>query len=63
MPWRDIWQIVSKAEPMLELLAPVTLNIVCFRVRHGAGDLDQLNGELVKDLHESGSCRAIHHHD
>ncbi len=43
-----------EAEPMLELLAPVTLNIVCFRVRHGASNLDHLNGELVKDLHESG---------
>ncbi len=43
-----------EAEPMLELLAPVTLNIVCFRVRCGAADLDHLNGELVKDLHESG---------
>ena len=43
-----------KAEPMLELLAPVMLNIVCFRIRQGAADLDHLNGELVKDLHESG---------
>ncbi|GBQ31644.1 cytochrome D ubiquinol oxidase subunit I [Gluconacetobacter azotocaptans] len=41
-------------EPMLELLAPVTLNIVCFRVRVAGTDLDALNGELVKDLHESG---------
>ncbi len=43
-----------EAEPFLELLAPVTLNIVCFRVCQGDGDLDHLNGELVKDLHESG---------
>ncbi|WP_323991120.1 pyridoxal-dependent decarboxylase [Nguyenibacter sp. L1] len=42
------------AEPMLERLAPVALNIVCFRVRTGDADLDRLNGELVKDLHESG---------
>ncbi len=42
------------AEPSLELLAPVTLNIVCFRVCRGAADLDHLNAELVKDLHESG---------
>ncbi len=43
-----------EAEPLLELLAPVTLNIVCFRVSHGAANLDHLNAELVKDLHESG---------
>ena len=43
-----------KTTPTLELLAPVTLNIVCFRVREGATDLDALNGELVKDLQESG---------
>ena len=58
-----------EAEPLLELLAPVTLNIVCFRVRRGAANLDHLNAELVKDLHESGiavpsttvlgGCRAI----
>jgi glutamate/tyrosine decarboxylase-like PLP-dependent enzyme len=42
------------AEPSLELLAPVDLNIVCFRVAGGAEDLDRLNSELVKDLHESG---------
>jgi len=41
-------------EARLELLAPVPLNIVCFRVRDGADDLDWLNGELVKDLHEAG---------
>ncbi|ATJ91368.1 cytochrome D ubiquinol oxidase subunit I [Acetobacter senegalensis] len=40
--------------PCLELLAPVTLNIVCFRVVVENEDLDTLNGELVKDLHESG---------
>ncbi|MFT8777673.1 MAG: pyridoxal-dependent decarboxylase, partial [Gluconacetobacter liquefaciens] len=41
-------------EPLLERLAPVGLNIVCFRVRVPGVDLDWLNGELVKDLHESG---------
>jgi glutamate/tyrosine decarboxylase-like PLP-dependent enzyme len=39
------------AEPSLELLAPVKLNIVCFRVR--ALD-DAGNGALVADLHEAG---------
>jgi aromatic-L-amino-acid/L-tryptophan decarboxylase len=39
------------AEPMLELLAPVTLNIVCFSVR----DLDDRQvASLIEDLHESG---------
>ncbi len=41
----------------LELLAPVALNIVCFRFRR-AGlapvDLDRLNTDIVADLQESG---------
>ena len=44
-------------EPELELLAPASLNIVCFRYRaNGLDDmvLDDLNAELVQDLHESG---------
>ena len=40
------------AEPALELLAPVPLNIVCFRVRDRD---DAFNAELVADLHEAGS--------
>ncbi len=42
------------AEPALELLAPVPLNIVCFRVREGAEDLDRLNADVVADLQEAG---------
>ena len=38
-------------EPTLELLAPVALNIVCFRVRAGS---DQLQSDLVADLQEAG---------
>ena len=38
-------------EPALELLAPVALNIVCFRVR-GADDRQQ--AEIVADLQEAG---------
>lgn len=39
----------------LELLAPVPLNIVCFRYTGGRGaDLDGLNREIVLDLHERG---------
>jgi aromatic-L-amino-acid decarboxylase len=40
------------AEPCLELLAPVNLNIVCFRYR--AGDANRVNGEIVVNLQESG---------
>jgi aromatic-L-amino-acid/L-tryptophan decarboxylase len=40
------------AEPRLELLAPVGLNIVCFRYR--ADDADVVNGEIVVKLQESG---------
>jgi aromatic-L-amino-acid decarboxylase len=45
-----------QARPELELLAPVALNIVCFRyVDADVGfDLDELNREIVADLHESG---------
>lgn len=38
--------------PALELLAPVNLNIVCFRYR--CDDADHVNREIVADLHESG---------
>ncbi|SHL56550.1 Glutamate or tyrosine decarboxylase [Bradyrhizobium lablabi] len=40
------------AEPRLELLAPVQLNIVCFRYR--ADDADRVNGDIVIDIQESG---------
>jgi aromatic-L-amino-acid decarboxylase len=40
------------ATPELELLAPVALNIVCFRYR--AEDADRLNARIVVDLQESG---------
>ncbi|UFW46930.1 MULTISPECIES: pyridoxal phosphate-dependent decarboxylase family protein [Bradyrhizobium] len=38
------------AEPRLELLAPVNLNIVCFRYRAA----DAVNREVVADIQESG---------
>jgi aromatic-L-amino-acid/L-tryptophan decarboxylase len=41
-----------EAEPRLELLAPVGLNIVCFRYR--ADDPDKVNGEIVVNIQESG---------
>ena len=39
-------------EPSLELLAPVTLNVVCFRYR--GENADELNRNIVADLQESG---------
>jgi glutamate/tyrosine decarboxylase-like PLP-dependent enzyme len=39
-------------EPKLELLAPVSLNIVCFRYR--SQDADRVNAEIVIALQESG---------
>lgn len=38
--------------PQLELLAPVALNIVCFRYR--CGNADQVNADIVVALQESG---------
>ena len=40
------------AEPRLELMAPVQLNIVCFRYR--ATESCKVNRDLVADIHESG---------
>lgn len=40
------------AEPELERLAPVALNIVCFRYRKGASDA--MNAAIVEDLQEAG---------
>ena len=40
------------AEPRLELMAPVQLNIVCFRYR--ADYANQINGAIVVDIQESG---------
>ena len=39
----------------LELVAPVPLNVVCFRYRgDGRGDLDRLNKAILVRLHDSG---------
>jgi aromatic-L-amino-acid decarboxylase len=40
------------AEPRLELMAPVQLNIVCFRYR--AADANKVNGGIVIDIQEAG---------
>jgi aromatic-L-amino-acid/L-tryptophan decarboxylase len=44
------------AEPRLELMAPVQLNIVCFRYR--ADNADQVNADIVIDVQESGIAVA-----
>ncbi len=41
-----------EAEPRLELLAPLGLNIVCFRYR--AADPNEVNGTIVAELQERG---------
>src|SRR5579864_2449644 len=41
-----------RAEPKLELLAPVALSIVCFRYR--ADDPERVNRTIVADLQEAG---------
>jgi aromatic-L-amino-acid decarboxylase len=42
-------------DPLLELMAPVQLNIVCFRYRCAQiTDSNEVNREIVADLHESG---------
>jgi glutamate/tyrosine decarboxylase-like PLP-dependent enzyme len=44
-----------QAQPELELLAPVALNIVCFRHRAaGHADIDAFNAALIADVQESG---------
>ena len=53
---RRLGQLVAD-EPRLELLAPVTLNIACFRLRADAlstEHLDQLNEDIVAELQERG---------
>lgn len=48
-----------RAAPELELMAPVGLNIVCFRYRGNGGSQQQLNAlneELLIRLHESGAA-------
>ena len=42
--------------PELELLAPVALNIVCFRYRCAGADLNWLNTEIATALQESGDA-------
>ena len=48
------------AEPKLELLAPVQLNIVCFRYR--ADDADRVNARDRRIAARVGNCGAVHDH-
>ncbi len=41
-----------EGNPHLELMAPVALNVVCYRFR--SIDSDQVNGDIIVELHESG---------
>ena len=53
---RFLAQRISR-EPSLELLAPVSLNIVCFRFRQAGLDaemLDRLNADIVADVQSAG---------
>jgi aromatic-L-amino-acid/L-tryptophan decarboxylase len=46
-----------KAEPLLELVAPTTINIVCFRFRPAGADrtaLKRINSEIMVRLQEEG---------
>lgn len=46
-----------KKEPMLELIAPIGMDIVCFRFNPGGMDeekIDALNKEILMQLHEQG---------
>ena len=43
-----------RKRPAFELLAPVALNIVCFRYKVDAQDADDFNAALVADLQEAG---------
>jgi glutamate/tyrosine decarboxylase-like PLP-dependent enzyme len=47
-----------EAELELEMMAPVALNVVCFRYRGNnnvsADQLNDLNADIIADLHESG---------
>jgi glutamate/tyrosine decarboxylase-like PLP-dependent enzyme len=50
---RHLAGLIAEA-PELELLAPVPLNIVCFRYRAAAGVVDALNAAIVADIQEAG---------
>ncbi len=55
---RTLGEMVQR-EPELELLAPVALNVVCFRHRVGGADLDRanaINREILMRVQERGTA-------
>ena len=52
-------------DPNLELIAPIGLDIVCFRFNPGnmnVEELNELNKEILMQLHETGNCRTFLYH-
>ena len=53
----NLAQVLASAvdgEPKLERLAPVALSAVCFRFKNANGDLDALNGAILKRITQRG---------
>ncbi len=48
-------ELVGKHEE-LEMLAPVSLNVVCFRFARGTRPLDEVNREIIVRLQETGTA-------
>ena len=48
-------------EPLLELMAPVTMNIACFRFKADLPKeaLNTLNKEILMQLHEKGDRKSV----
>lgn len=57
-------QHLIETEPLLEMMAPVTMNIACFRYNPGHGieeeRLNKLNKEIVMALQEEGTASTSH---
>jgi len=53
-----------QATPDFELLAPVPLNVICFRYRpqtqNGADELNRLNARLLADINQTGKLYLTH---
>jgi len=59
---RNTWQPWIKKHLRLQLLAPVELNVVCFRYNLGLADeseLDRMNEEILTRIQESGVAGTI----
>ena len=63
MEWGAMFESFVNEDPDFELLAPRTLNLVCFRhVRHSYSEkqLDELNTGLLKKINASGNMYISH---